>query len=149
MDSQSSSGSWFGILVFLSLRITIIETVQRINFKDNFRYCPDYCSISALLVIRLVSAEIAVVSKLTEVCLVWEITAFYKKPKVINISGILIFWIFGEFRSESILRVIYRLFQGKLIFLILLSNYFFISSACITYFFLDFLLKVIRISNMF
>ena len=134
----------FGLFVFTYN--FVIETFQRIN---SFRYCPDYCSISSLLLVCLVSAEIAAVSKLTEVCLVWEITAFHKNCKVINISGILILWIFGEFRSENILRVIYRLFQRKLIFLTLSSDCFFYFFPLFkSTFFLDFLLKVIRISNM-
>lgn len=135
---------YFGLFVFMYH--FVIETVRRIN---SIKYCPDYCSISALLLVCLVSAEIAAVSKLTEVSLVWEITAFYKNCKLINISGILILWIFGEFRSENILRVIYGLFQRKLIFLTLSSDYFFYFFPLFkSTFFLDFLLKVIRISNM-
>ena len=96
-----------------------IEAVQRIHFNGNSRFCTDYCNVSVLLGICLMSSEIHAVSKLAEV-LVWEITAFFKKLSHNYIRHAeWILWIFAEFRRENILHVIYILLQGKLIFLIL------------------------------
>ena len=103
-----------------------IEAVQRIHFNGNSRFCTDYCNVSALLGICLMSSEIYAVSKLTEVLLVSEITAFYKKlsHKYIRHAE-WILWIFAEFRRENILHAIYTV-PRKIDFLILLANYCFL-----------------------